>query len=191
MSRFWRVVWIPAGTFSRTLPVSQRPKGAVRGPEGVFSTPDDLRARHCRRVSRGQAMRRWRRKAAINRPQSVSYCGSCTTVPATNALIQHKGVPPALHHHTGFSPIHPGDRPQKRPPIFTTFFADKSAEPWLNAACASGSPRNALRSYRESGVGSMRRVWVLPAREKTAPRPAARQCRIAISVFLSFCAPRA
>ena len=117
MSR-WRVGVDSGGTFT-DICLFEEDEGRVEVWK-VSSTPDDPSRGIAQGVEEG--MRRVAPEAGDQPAAPVSYFGHGTTV-ATNALIQHKGVPTGLVTTDGFRDLLEIGR-QKRPDLYD-IFADK------------------------------------------------------------------
>jgi N-methylhydantoinase A len=117
MSR-WRVGVDSGGTFT-DICLFEENEGRVEVWK-VSSTPDDPSRGIAQGVEEG--MRRVAVEAGDRPAAAVSYFGHGTTV-ATNALIQHKGVPTGLVTTDGFRDLLEIGR-QKRPDLYD-IFADK------------------------------------------------------------------
>src|SRR6201993_1047300 len=117
MSR-WRVGVDSGGTFT-DICLFEEDEGRVEVWK-VSSTPDDPSRGIAQGVEEG--MRRVAPEAGDQPASPVSYFGHGTTV-ATNALIQHKGVPTGLVTTDGFRDLLEIGR-QKRPDLYD-IFADK------------------------------------------------------------------
>ena len=117
MSR-WRVGVDSGGTFTDICLFDEN-EGRVEVWK-VSSTPDDPSRGIAQGVEEG--MRRVAPEAGDQPASPVSYFGHGTTV-ATNALIQHKGVPTGLITTDGFRDLLEIGR-QKRPDLYD-IFADK------------------------------------------------------------------
>src|SRR6201997_2116389 len=117
MSR-WRVGVDSGGTFT-DICLFEEDEGRVEVWK-VSSTPDDPSRGIAQGVDEG--MRRVAPEAGDRPAATVSYFGHGTTV-ATNALIQHKGVPTGLVTTDGFRDLLEIGR-QKRPDLYD-IFADK------------------------------------------------------------------
>src|SRR6266702_560403 len=117
MSR-WRVGVDSGGTFT-DICLFEEDEGRVEIWK-VSSTPDDPSRGIAQGVEEG--MRRVAPESGDQPAAAVSYFGHGTTV-ATNALIQHKGVPPGLVTTDGFRDLLEIGR-QKRPDLYD-IFADK------------------------------------------------------------------
>lgn len=117
MSR-WRVGVDSGGTFT-DICLFEEDEGRVEVWK-VSSTPDDPSRGIAQGVEEG--MRRVAPEAGDLPAATVSYFGHGTTV-ATNALIQHKGVPTGLVTTDGFRDLLEIGR-QKRPDLYD-IFADK------------------------------------------------------------------
>jgi N-methylhydantoinase A len=117
MSR-WRVGVDSGGTFTDICLFDEN-EGRVEVWK-VSSTPDDPSRGIAQGVEEG--MRRVAPEAGDQPAAPVSYLGHGTTV-ATNALIQHKGVPTGLITTDGFRDLLEIGR-QKRPDLYD-IFADK------------------------------------------------------------------
>src|SRR6201984_2624672 len=117
MSR-WRVGVDSGGTFT-DICLFEEGEGRVEVWK-VSSTPDDPSRGIAQGVEEG--MRRVAPESGDRPAATVSYFGHGTTV-ATNALIQHKGVPTGLVTTDGFRDLLEIGR-QKRPDLYD-MFADK------------------------------------------------------------------
>jgi N-methylhydantoinase A len=117
MSR-WRVGVDSGGTFT-DICMFEEDEGRVEVWK-VSSTPDDPSRGIAQGVEEG--MRRVAPDSSDRLAEAVSYFGHGTTV-ATNALIQHKGVPTGLVTTDGFRDLLEIGR-QKRPDLYD-IFADK------------------------------------------------------------------
>jgi N-methylhydantoinase A len=117
MSR-WRVGVDSGGTFT-DICLFEEDEGRVEVWK-VSSTPDDPSRGIAQGVEEG--MRRVAPQSGDRPAAAVSYFGHGTTV-ATNALIQHKGVPTGLVTTDGFRDLLEIGR-QKRPDLYD-IFADK------------------------------------------------------------------
>jgi len=144
----------------------------------VSSTPDDPSRGIAQGVEEG--MRRVAPEAGDQPASPVSYFGHGTTV-ATNALIQHKGVPTGLITTDGFRDLLEIGR-QKRPDLYD-IFADKP-------------PTLVERSLRLEVAERLRHTGEVEiALDEEAVRAAARKLRaagvsaIAISFLYSFVRP--
>ena len=128
MSR-WRVGVDSGGTFT-DICLFEEEEGRVEVWK-VSSTPDDPSRGIAQGVDEG--MRRVAPEAGEQPASPVSYFGHGTTV-ATNALIQHKGVPTGLVTTDGFRDLLEIGR-QKRPDLYDC--SPTSRKRWSRAACAS------------------------------------------------------
>ena len=143
MSR-WRVGVDSGGTFT-DICLFEETEGRVEVWK-VSSTPDDPSRGIAQGVDEG--MRRVAPEAGEQPAAPVSYFGHGTTV-ATNALIQHKGVPTGLVTTDGFRDLLEIGR-QKRPDLYD-LFADKpqtlvDARPAPRGAGAHPPRRHGRRS---------------------------------------------
>jgi N-methylhydantoinase A len=175
MSR-WRVGVDSGGTFT-DICLFEETEGRVEVWK-VSSTPDDPSRGIAQGVEEG--MRRVAPEASDQPASSVSYFGHGTTV-ATNALIQHKGVPTGLITTDGFRDLLEIGR-QKRPDLYD-IFADKP-------------PTLVERSLRLGVAERLRHTGEVEiALDEEAVRAAARKLRaagvsaIAISFLYSFVRP--
>src|SRR5215207_817183 len=175
MSR-WRVGVDSGGTFT-DICLFEETEGRVEVWK-VSSTPDDPSRGIAQGVDEG--MRRVAPEAGDRPASLVSYFGHGTTV-ATNALIQHKGVPTGLVTTDGFRDLLEIGR-QKRPDLYD-IFADKP-------------PTLVARNLRLEVAERVRHTGeVEVALDEDAVRAAARVLRaagvsaIAISFLYSFVRP--
>ena len=175
MSR-WRVGVDSGGTFT-DICLFDEDDGRVEVWK-VSSTPDDPSRGIAQGVEEG--MRRVVPEAGDRPAASVSYFGHGTTV-ATNALIQHKGVPTGLITTDGFRDLLEIGR-QKRPDLYD-IFADKP-------------PTLVERSLRLGVAERIRHTGEIEiALDEDAVRAAARKLRdagvsaVAISFLYSFVRP--
>jgi N-methylhydantoinase A len=175
MSR-WRVGVDSGGTFT-DICLFEETEGRVEVWK-VSSTPDDPSRGIAQGVEEG--MRRVLPEAGDQPASSVSYFGHGTTV-ATNALIQHKGVPTGLITTDGFRDLLEIGR-QKRPDLYD-IFADKP-------------PTLVERSLRLGVAERLHHTGKVEiALDEEAVRAAARKLRaagvsaIAISFLYSFVRP--
>jgi N-methylhydantoinase A len=175
MSR-WRVGVDSGGTFT-DICLFEETEGRVEVWK-VSSTPDDPSRGIAQGVEEG--MRRVAPEAGDQPASSVSYFGHGTTV-ATNALIQHKGVPTGLITTDGFRDLLEIGR-QKRPDLYD-IFADKP-------------PTLVERSLRLGVAERLHHTGEVEiALDEEAVRAAARKLRaagvtaIAISFLYSFVRP--
>src|ERR1700730_14760961 len=175
MSR-WRVGVDSGGTFT-DICLFEEDEGRVEVWK-VSSTPDDPSRGIAQGVEEG--MRRVAPEAGDQPAAPVSYFGHGTTV-ATNALIQHKGVPTGLVTTDGFRDLLEIGR-QKRPDLYD-IFADKP-------------PTLVERSLRLGVAERLRHTGEVEiALDEAAVRAAARKLRaarvsaVAISFLYSFVRP--
>jgi N-methylhydantoinase A len=175
MSR-WRVGVDSGGTFT-DICLFDEDDGRVEVWK-VSSTPDDPSRGIAQGVDEG--MRRVAPEAGDQPAAPVSYFGHGTTV-ATNALIQHKGVPTGLITTDGFRDLLEIGR-QKRPDLYD-IFADKP-------------PTLVARSLRLEVAERIRHTGEVEiALDEDAVRAAARKLRaagvsaVAISFLYSFVRP--
>src|ERR1700730_314306 len=175
MSR-WRVGVDSGGTFTDICLFDEN-EGRVEVWK-VSSTPDDPSRGIAQGVEEG--MRRVAPEAGDQPAAPVSYFGHGTTV-ATNALIQHKGVPTGLITTDGFRDLLEIGR-QKRPDLYD-IFADKP-------------PTLVERSLRLEVAERLRHTGEVEiALDEEAVRAAARKLRaagvsaVAISFLYSFVSP--
>ncbi len=175
MSR-WRVGVDSGGTFTDICLFDEN-EGRVEVWK-VSSTPDDPSRGIAQGVEEG--MRRVAPEAGDQPASPVSYFGHGTTV-ATNALIQHKGVPTGLITTDGFRDLLEIGR-QKRPDLYD-IFADKP-------------PTLVERSLRLEVAERLRHTGEVEiVLDEEAVRSAARKLRaagvsaVAISFLYSFVRP--
>jgi N-methylhydantoinase A len=175
MSR-WRVGVDSGGTFTDICLFDEN-EGRVEVWK-VSSTPDDPSRGIAQGVEEG--MRRVAPEAGDQPAAPVSYFGHGTTV-ATNALIQHKGVPTGLITTDGFRDLLEIGR-QKRPDLYD-IFADKP-------------PTLVERSLRLEVAERLRHTGEVEiVLDEEAVRAAARKLRaagvsaVAISFLYSFVRP--
>jgi N-methylhydantoinase A len=172
----WRVGVDSGGTFT-DICLFEEAEGRVEVWK-VSSTPDDPSRGIAQGVEEG--MRRVAPEAGDQPAAPVSYFGHGTTV-ATNALIQHKGVPTGLVTTDGFRDLLEIGR-QKRPDLYD-IFADKP-------------PTLVERSLRLEVAERVRHTGEIDVvLDEDAVRAAARKLRaagvsaIAISFLYSFVRP--
>ena len=172
----WRVGVDSGGTFT-DICLFEEEQGSVEVWK-VSSTPDDPSRGIAQGVDEG--MRRVVPDAGDQPAASVSYFGHGTTV-ATNALIQHKGVPTGLVTTDGFRDLLEIGR-QKRPDLYD-IFADKP-------------PTLVDRNLRLGVAERVRHTGDIDlALDENAVREAARKLRaagvsaVAISFLYSFVRP--